>query len=411
MNKLREVVIVSACRTPIGAFGGSLKDVKGPVLAQTVMQEALKRAKVDGSVVGDVRFGCCFSDVNALNVARVAALMSGIPDTTPAITVNRVCTSGMSCLQDGAIAIGAGLQDCVMVGGVENMSSAPYILPSARWGTRLQDGACYDALTRGLHVGSHHVPYPLDGPEEKFRGKPYIMGLTAEFVARKYGITREEQDELALRSHRSVEAATTEGRFEAEIVPITYKKKKKQVTVAADEHFRKDLKIEELQSLPGAFIPKGGTVTAGNSSGINDGASAILLMSRQKANELGVKPLATVTGVAMGGCAPEIMGCSPVAAVKNLMAAQGTKIDDYDLAELHEAFAAQYIACEKDLEMDRSKTNVNGSGIGLGHPVGSSGSRVIVSLLHEMQRSGKKRGLAAICGGGGVSTATEIVLE
>jgi|Transcript_83888 acetyl-CoA C-acetyltransferase len=411
MNKLRDVVIVAACRTPIGTFGGSLKDVSTPVLAQTVMQEAIRRAGIDASLIGDVRFGCCFPDVSALNVARVGALMAGIPNTVPAITVNRVCTSGMSCIQDGAVSIASGLMDVALVGGVENMSNQPYLLPSARWGTRLQDGECIDALIRGLHVGSHFVPYPLDGPEEKFRGKPYIMGLTAEFVARKYGITREEQDELAVRSHNSAEAATKEGRFANEIVSISYKKKKKQVVVDRDEHFRPDLTIDGLSGLPPAFIPKGGSVTAGNASGMNDGASAMLLMSREKANELGVKPLAQITGVAMGGCAPETMGCSPVASVNNLMAMQGTKIDDYDLVELHEAFAAQYLACEKDLGLNRAITNVNGSGIGLGHPVGSTGSRIMVTLLHEMQRQGKKRGLASICGGGGVSTATEIVLE
>lgn len=411
MQKLREVVIVSACRTAIGSFGGSLKDVTSAKLSEAVMSEAVKRAKIDKALIGDVRFGNCFPDISALNVARVGALLAGIPDTVPATTINRVCTSGMSCVHDGVMSISAGYADVMLVGGVENMSNQPYVLPTARWGTRLQDGPCYDSLTRGLHVGSHFVQYPLDGPVVAFRGKPYIMGLTAEFLAQKYNITRQEQDELALRSHLNAERATKEGRFADEIVPIQIKKKKQKLNIDKDEHFRQNLKIEELQGLAPAFIPKGGSVTAGNSSGINDGASALLLMSREKATSLGLKPLATVSGIAMGGCAPETMGESPVVSVKNLLQKTGKKIDDYDLIEMHEAFAAQYLACEKALGFDRSKANVNGSGIGLGHPVGSSGSRILVSLVHEMMKTGKKTGLAAICGGGGVSLATELTLE
>eukprot|EP00668_Euglena_longa_P032939 GGOE01042426.1.p1 GENE.GGOE01042426.1~~GGOE01042426.1.p1 ORF type:complete len:422 (-),score=62.98 GGOE01042426.1:161-1288(-) len=375
------------------------------------MAEAVKRAQIDKAVIEDVKFGNCFPDVSSLNVARVGALLAGIPDTVPASTINRVCTSGMSCLHDAVMSISAGYQDCMLVGGVENMTQAPYILPTARWGTRLQDGPCYDGLTRGLHVGSHFIPYPLDGPVKNFRGKPYIMGLTAEFLALKYNITREEQDTLALRSHQNAERATKEGRFAAEIVPIQVKQKKKKVMIDKDDHFRPNLKIDELVGLPPAFIPKTGTVTAGNSSGINDGASAIIVMSREKATALGIKPLATVTGIAMGGCPPEVMGESPVISIKNLLAKTGKKVDDYDLIEMHEAFAAQYLACEKALGFSREKANVNGSGVGLGHPVGSSGSRIIVSLLHELQKTGKKTGLGAICGGGGVSLATEITLE
>jgi len=411
MQKLREVVIVSACRTAIGAYGGSLKDVASATLCEAVMTEAVKRAGIDKAVIGDIKMGNCFPDVSSLNVARVGSLLAGIPDTVPAATINRVCTSGMSCLHDATMTIGAGYHDVMLVGGVESMSMAPYLLPTLRWGTRLQDGPCYDALTRGLHVGSHFVPYPLDGPAAQFRGKPYIMGLTAEFLAQKYNITRQEQDELALRSHQNAERATKEGRFKEEIVPLSIKKKKQKLTIDKDEHFRPNLTIEELQGLPTAFIPKMGTVTAGNSSGINDGASALILMSREKALSLGLKPLATISGIAMGGCPPETMGESPVLSVQNLLKVTGRKVNDYDLIEMHEAFAAQYLACEKILGFDRSKANVNGSGIGLGHPVGSTGSRIIVSLLHEMIKTGKKTGMAAICGGGGISTATEIVLE
>jgi len=385
--------------------------VASPKLLEAVMSEAVKRAKIDSAIIEDIKIGCCFPDVSALNVARVGALLAGIPDTVPASTINRVCTSGMSCLHDGVMSISAGYQDVMLVGGVENMSNQPYILPTARWGTRLQDGPCYDALTRGLHVGSHFVAYPLNGPVKEFQGKPYIMGLTAEFLAKKYNITRQEQDELALRSHNNAERATKEGRFLDEIVPIQIKKKKQKLNIDKDEQFRPNLKIEELQGLSAAFIPKGGSVTAGNSSGMNDGASALILMSREKATSLGLKPLATVSGIAMGGCAPETMGESPVVACKNLMKKTGKKIDDWDLIEMHEAFAAQYLSCEKNLGFKRAKANINGSGIGLGHPVGSTGSRIVVSLLHEMIKTGKKSGMAAICGGGGVSLATEITLE
>jgi len=379
-------------------------------LLSTILQ-AIKRAKIDKSAIDDVKFGNCFPDVSALNVARVGALLAGIPDTVPAATVNRVCTSGMSCVHDATMSIGGGYHDCMLVGGVENMSMAPYVLPTVRWGTRLQDGNCWDTLTRGLHVGSHFVPYPLNGPEEKFRGSPYIMGLTAEFLAHKYNISRSDQDELALRSHHNAERATKEGRFADEIVPVEIKKKKVKMNIDKDEHFKTDVKLEDLQALPPAFIPKGGSVTAGNSSGINDGASALILMSREKAISLGLKPLATITGIAAGGNPPEVMGESPVVSVKNLLKKTGRKIDDYDVIEMHEAFAAQYLACEKQLGLDRNKVNVNGSGIGLGHPVGSSGSRILVSLLYEMLKTGKKTGLAAICGGGGISLATEITLE
>nr|BAR71477.1 putative 3-ketoacyl-CoA thiolase [Euglena gracilis] len=413
MKGLRSVVIVSACRTPIGAFGGSLKDMATPQLAAVVMRGALQKANVAPSLVEDVRFGCCFPDISAANVARIGALLAGIPDTVPAGTENRVCTSGMSCLHGATTAIGAGYQDVVLIGGVENMSQQPYVLPTVRWGTRLQDGPCIDALTQQLHAGSHHVPYPLNGKMTALRGKPYIMGMTAEILAQEHHLSREEQDAVALRSHKNAERANADGTFAAEIVPITVKQKKKAKEVAHDEHFRKDVTAEELSALPTAFLPqpKGGTVTAGNASGIGDGASAILLMSRDKAQQLGIRPLATVTGMATGGCAPEIMGYSPVAAVSNLLRQRGTTIADYDLVELHEAFAAQYLACEKALGLIRERTNVNGSGIGLAHPVGSSGSRILVTLLHEMVRRRSQRGLAAICGGGGISLATELTLD
>lgn len=324
--------------------------------------------------------------------------------------MNRVCTSAMEAVQTSVQQIQTGYSDIVLTGGVESMSNAPYVIPGARWGARLQDDKLVDAMIHGLMVGSSFVPYPKNGPVEMMRGKPYIMGLTAEFLAAKYKISREEQDIIALRSHNNVERATIEGIFKKEIVPVEIKSKKGVQLVDKDEHFRPGLTAEALAKLPAAFIPQVGTVTAGNSSGINDGACALVLMAAETAQKLGLKPLAVVSGMGKGGNAPELMGESPVPAVHNLLQRHGRKISDYDLVECNEAFAAQYLACEQQLGLDRSKTNVNGSGIGLGHPVGCTGARIIVTLLHEMIRSQKKLGLATLCGGGGVSLATEITL-
>jgi acetyl-CoA C-acetyltransferase len=415
MQKLREVVVVAACRTPIGAFGGSLKDVRSHVLGATVLKELIRRTKIDPKIIEDVRFGCCFPDIDAINIARVSALVAGFPDTVPAATVNRVCTSGMESVHGAVNQIAIGFADVMVAGGTESMSYQPYILPKARFGYRLQDGECVDRMIRGLHVGSHFYPYPVDGQMQKFAGKPYIMGMTAEFVAEKYKITREEMDTLAMRSHNNTEKSVKNGVFKAETAPIELTKKikgkKTKVLFENDEHFKPGTTMDELSKLPPAFIPKVGKVTAGNSSGLNDGASALLLMSREKATSLGLKPLATITGLGIGACAPDIMGVSPVASIKNLLSRTGKKIGDYDRIEINEAFAAQYIACEKELGINRDITNVNGSGIGMGHPIGSTGSRIIVSLIYELINSKKKLGLASICGGGGVSVATEVTLE
>ncbi|MBD3185947.1 acetyl-CoA C-acyltransferase, partial [Candidatus Bathyarchaeota archaeon] len=256
----------------------------------------------------------------------------------------------------------------------------------------------------------HVITYPKDGPVEWARGKPYIMGLTAEFLAKKHDLTREEQDEVALRSHNRAEEATKDGRFKDEIVPVEVPQRKRDpITFDKDEHFRKGQTMEQLQRLKPAFIPNG-TVTAGNSSGINDGAAALVIMSKEKASELGLDPLATLTGIGMGGCAPQYMGESPVPAVKDLLARTGRNLDQYELIEVNEAFASQYLACEKQLGLNREIVNVNGSGIGLGHPVGCTGARIIVTLLHEMMKRGNKLGLATLCGGGGVSIATEFTM-
>jgi acetyl-CoA C-acetyltransferase len=415
MQKLREVVVVAACRTPIGAFGGSLKDVRSHVLGATVLKELVRRTKIDPKIIEDVRFGCCFPDIDAINIARVSSLVAGFPDTVPAATVNRVCTSGMEAVHGAVNQIAIGFADVMVAGGTESMSYQPYLLPKARFGYRLQDGECVDRMIRGLHVGSHFYPYPVDGQMQKYAGKPYIMGMTAEFVAEKYKITREEMDTLAMRSHNNTEKSVKNGVFKAETVPVELTKKikgkKTKVLFENDEHFKPGTTMDELSKLAPAFIPKVGKVTAGNSSGLNDGASGLLLMSREKATSLGLKPLATITGLGIGACAPDIMGVSPVASIKNLLSRTGKKIGDYDRIEINEAFAAQYIACEKELGINRDITNVNGSGIGMGHPIGSTGSRIIISLIYELINSNKKVGLASICGGGGVSVATEVTLE
>ena len=412
-NKMKEVVIVSACRTAIGAFGGKLKDMSGAAIAAVTMKEAVKRADIDPALINDVRYGCCVEHHDTLNVARVGALMAGIPDTVPAVTVNRVCISGMEAVLSGTAMIQAGMTDIVLAGGVEHMSGVPYTVPKARWGCRLQDQQFVDAMIHSLHCGSHLLPMdettPLntqEAPASYFMGKPYIMGHTAEFVAQHLNISRGEMDEVALRSHNNAERATTDGSFKEEIVPIHVPQRKKEPLVFdKDEHFRPGMTLEKLQQLPPAFIPKTGTVTAGNASGINDGSSGMIIMSKEKAEELRLKPIARIKASGMGACHPSIMGISPVPAVKQLMKNSGLEINDFELVEVNEAFAAQYIGCEKELGLNREITNINGSGIGLGHPVGSTGSRIMVTLIHAMKKHGKSLGLATLCGGGGVSLA------
>jgi len=408
MQGLRRVAILSAARTPIGGFGGSMKGVNGSHLGKTVIEKVLADSKIDPAMIGDVRFGCCMEHYDEMNVARVAALLAGIPDTVPGVTMNRVCTSAMEAVHTSYLQIATGFSDCCVAGGVEAMSNGPYIVPNARWGKRLQDDKLVDAMINGLMVGSKRIPYPQDGPIAMMRGQPYIMGLTAEFLAAKHKISREEQDEIALRSHNNVERATLSGAFASEIVPVEIKGKKGTVVIDKDEHFRPGLTAADLAKLKPAFIPNVGTVTAGNSSGMNDGAAAMVLMAEEKALALGLKPLAIISGIGKGGCAPEMMGESPVPAVHNMLENSGKKLSDYERIECNEAFASQYLACERELGLNRDITNVNGSGIGLGHPVGCTGARIIVSLLHEMIRSDKQLGFATMCGGGGVSLATEL---
>ncbi len=414
---MKDVVIVSACRTAIGTFGGTLKNVIGANIAAVAMKEAIKRAGIEPSIIDDVRFGCCVEPCNTLNIARVSALLAGIPDTVTAVTVNRVCISGMEAVLSGAAMIQAGMADIILAGGVEHMSGVPYVNFESRWGCRLQDTIFVDSLIRALHCGSYVMPLSDDGPlksgqpYESLKGKPYIMGHTAELVAQLVNISREEMDEVALRSHNNVERATKDGSFKEEIVPIEIpqKKGKPPIIFDKDEHFRPGLTMDQLKALPPAFIPKVGKVTAGNSSGLNDGASAMIIMSAEKAKELGLKPIARIRSCGRGACHPSVMGLSPVPAVKNLLKNDPKlTLDAFELLEVNEAFAGQYLGCEKELGLNREITNINGSGIGLGHPVGSTGSRIMVTLIHAMQKHGKTLGLATLCGGGGVSMATAI---
>lgn len=415
---MKDVVIASACRTAIGAFGGTLKDMHAAKIARVVMQAAVKRAGIDPALIDDVRFGCCMEPVDTMNVTRIAALLAGIPDTVTAVTINRVCISSMEATISGMAMIQAGMAEVILAGGVEHMSGAAYSVPNARWGCRLQDQEFVDNVMRGLHCGSHLIPHPEDGPVDAskpplslFKGKPYIMGATAEFVAQHLNISREEMDAIALRSHNNVERATKNGDFRDEIVPVTIPQRKADpIVFDKDEHFRPGITLEQLAKLPPAFVPQGGKVTAGNSSGINDGAAAMLIMSAEKAKELGIRPLARIKAVGRGACHPSIMGLSPVPAVKHLLARSGLRLADFELIEVNEAFAAQYLGVEKELGLNREITNVNGSGIGLGHPVGATGARIMITLMHAMKKRGKQLGLATLCGGGGVSMACAIEL-
>jgi len=413
---MKDVVIASACRTAIGAFGGTLRDLHTAKIASVAMRAAVERAGIDPARIDDVRFGCCLEPVDSMNMTRIAALMAGIPDTVTAATINRVCISGMEATVSGMAMIQAGMADVVLAGGAEHMSGAAYSVFNARWGCRLQDQEFVDNIMRGLHCGSHLLPHPETGPVDAskpplslFKGKPYIMGATAEFVAQHLNISREEMDLVALRSHNNVERATKNGDFRDEIVPVKIPQRKGDpIVFDKDEHFRPGITLDQLRKLPPAFVPEIGKVTAGNSSGINDGAAAILIMSAEKAKDLGIRPLARIKAVGRGACHPSVMGLSPVPAVKHLMARSGLNLADFELIEVNEAFAAQYLAVEKELGLNREITNVNGSGIGLGHPVGATGARIMITLLYGMKKHGKTLGLASLCGGGGVSMACAI---
>ena len=415
---MKDIVIVSACRTAIGAFGGTLRDSNAATLACVTMKAAVERAGIDPALIDDVRYGCCMEPADSLNVARVGALLAGIPDTVTAATINRVCISGMEAVISGMAMIRADMADVILAGGVEHMSGAPYTVPAARWGCRLQDQVLVDAMIHALHCGSHIIPHPEDGPVNAnepplsfFKGKPYLMGHTAEFIAQHMNISRREMDIFALRSNNEAERATRDGSFNEEIVPVMIPQKRKDpIVFDKDEHFRPGLTLAQLEKLPPAFVPNIGKVTAGNSSGINDGSAGLIIMSAQKAKELKIAPLAKIKAIGRGACHPSVMGLSPVPAVKQLLAASKLQINDFELIELNEAFAAQYIGCERELGLNRDITNVNGSGIGLGHPVGATGARIIVTLLYALKKRNRSLGLATLCGGGGISMACAIEL-
>lgn len=386
----REVVIVSGVRTAIGKFGGSLKDYPAPDLMALVIKEALKRANIPPEMVGDVIVGQCMQRTDELVTARLAGLKAGLPISVPGVTIQRNCASGMQAVVYGAQQIMLGDEDIIVAGGVEVMSRVPYVLNDARWGKRLQHGVMADGV--------------IDGLTDAWSG--LIMGLTAENLATKYNISREEQDEVALRSHHCAETATKAGKFKDEILPVEIPQPKGAPLVFdTDEHFRPGLKMEDLAKLKPAF-KKDGTVTAGNASGINDAAAAVVLMSADKAKEMGIKPIARLRSYAVAGVEPELMGYGPVPATKKALERGGFKLEDMELIELNEAFAAQYLACEKLLGLKREITNVNGSGIALGHPVGCTGARIIITLLNEMKRRGNSLGMASLCVGGGMGMTT-----
>ena len=382
---MRDVVIASATRTPIGDFGGSLKDVSATSLAMAVIDSSLQKAGIEKKVVEQVIMGNCFEPLDQ-NVARIAAVKCGLPLETPGFTIVVNCASGMQAIICGTQAIRDGDVDVVISGGVESMSNAPYILTTTRWGQRLQHGQMIDMLWRAMQE------YPIGAG----------MGLTAENLAERYAISREEQDKFSLLSQQRACKAIREGRFKDEITPVFIPQKKEEAKVVdTDEHPRPDATFEKLAKLPPAF-KKDGTVTAGNSSGINDAAAVAILMSKEKAREMGLKPLAKILGYAIVGVDPSYMGIGPVSATKKVLTKVGLSLKDIQLIEINEAFAAQYLACEKELGLNREIVNVNGSGIALGHPVGATGCRLVVTLIHEMAKRDLTLGLATLCVGGGL---------
>ena len=389
---MKKIVLAGACRTAIGTMGGALSTVPAAELGSVVIKEALNRAGVPAEQVDHVYMGCVIQAGLGQNVARQASLKAGLPVTTPAVTVNVVCGSGLNCVNMAAQMIEAGDADIVVAGGMENMSLAPYAMMKGRYGYRMGNATLVDTMVN-------------DALWDAFNN--YHMGITAENVAEQWGLTREMLDEFAANSQQKCEKAVAEGKFKDEIVPVEVKGKKGSVIVEADEGPRPGTTAESLARLKPAF-KKDGIVTAGNASGINDGAAAIVVMSEEKAKELGVKPMATWVGGALGGVDPSIMGVGPVAAVNKLMKKLDMKVADMDLIEANEAFAAQSLAVGHDLEFDPAKLNVNGGAIALGHPVGASGCRILVTLLHEMQRRDAKTGLATLCIGGGMGCATVV---
>ena len=390
---MRNVVITAGCRTPIGTMGGQFKDITSLDLSIPVMQQLIKRAGIHPETIDDVIWGCNYQRTyKENNLARVAALKAGLPSSVPGITIHRNCTSSMSAVQLGFYQIKAGEADCIMAGGADSMSTAPHMVFNARYGQKyghmeLRD-SMWDSLT---NLGA--------GPD---------MGMTAENVADEYHVTREEMDAFAFQSQQKAVRAVDGGRFQEEIVPITVKGRKGDQVYDTDEYPRRDVTLESLSNLKAAF-QEGGRVTAGNASGMNDAAAGILLMEEEKAKEAGAPIMARIQSVATTGVEPELMGIGPISASQKALAKAGLTIDDIDLFEINEAFAAQCIACQKTLGIPEEKLNVNGSGISLGHPVGATGARLVVTLIHELAKRKQRYGLATLCAGGGMGTA--IIVE
>ena len=388
----QKVVLAGAVRTAIGKMGGALSNTPAAELGSIVIKEALNRAGVKPEQVDEVLMGCVIQAGLGQNVARQASIKAGIPNEIPAVTINVVCGSGLNCVNMAADLIKAGEADIVVAGGMENMSMAPYALPNARFGYRMNNGTVVDTMVN-------------DALTDAFNH--YHMMITAENICDRWNLTRQELDEFSANSQQKCEKAMAEGRFNDEIVPVPVKVKKEMVEFKVDEGPRAGTTVETLSKLKCCSGKEGGLVTAGNASGINDGAAAIVVMSEEKAKELGIKPMATWVGGALAGVEPEVMGIGPVAATRKVLGKTGLDLKDIDLIEANEAFAAQSVAVAKDLGFDMSKVNVNGGAIALGHPVGASGCRILVTLLHEMaKRDDAKKGLATLCIGGGMGCAT-----
>ena len=388
----RKVVLAGACRTAIGVMGGQFANTSAVELGTIVIKEALKRAGVSPDQVDEVYMGNVIQAGNGQNPARQAAVYAGIPNEVPATTINVLCGSGLHCVNLAAKLIAAGDADIIVAGGMENMTMAPYMLRNGRYGYRMGNATIEDAMIK-------------DGLTDAFHN--YHMGITAENICEQWGLTREELDEFAAWSQNKCEKAMAEGKFKDEIVPVEVKKKKETILVDTDEGPRKGITKEGLAKLRPAF-KKDGMVTAGNASGINDGAAALIVMSEEKAKELGVTPMATWVGGELAGCDPAIMGIGPVYSTRKVMKKLGMEIGEFDLIEANEAFAAQSVAVGKDLGFDLSKLNVNGGAIALGHPVGCSGARILVSLLYEMQKEDVHTGLATLCVGGGMGCSAVV---
>ncbi|HGN8067121.1 TPA: acetyl-CoA C-acetyltransferase [Streptococcus pyogenes] len=388
---MKNIVIVEALRTPIGAFGGSFKSVSAVELGTTVLKKILDKTQVKPEMVDEVILGNVLHAGLGQNVARQVAVHSGIPEDKTAFTLDMVCGSGLKAIQLAAQSIMLGDADIVIAGGVENMSQATYVSTQHRFGQRLGNSQLIDTLVH-------------DGLTDAFNN--YHMGITAENVAQKYGISREEQDQFALESQKKAAKALENHRFADEIVPVSVPQRRKDpLIVTTDEYPKVDTSLEKLQQLRPAFLPKEGTVTAGNASGINDGAALLMLMTEEKALELGLTPLVTIESYASAGVAPELMGTGPIPATQKALKKAGLTISDLDLVESNEAFAAQSLAVLKDLKLNPEIVNVNGGAIALGHPIGASGARILVTLIHEMKKRQVTRGLATLCIGGGQGTA------